>query len=204
MTAGDTRQALLDAAQTLLDQGGQAAVTLREVGRRAGVSHNAPYKHFASKEALLPGVAAHELRRHHAVLVEALEREAAPERALEATLREHTAHAVAHPERFRLIYGRWTTSTEELIDAATASSTLLTETVRAAQASGSLPPGDPERITAMLRAIARGAAELEAAGHLSPDGKGHSDATGLVSALLDLLDPRHSASTSPPPPDIAA
>ncbi len=191
MTARDTRQALLDAAQTLLDQGGQAAVTLREVGRRAGVSHNAPYKHFASKEALLAGVAARELRRHREVLADALEREASPERALEATLREHTAHAVAHPERFRLIYGRWTTSTEELIDAAKASSALLTETVRAAQARGSLPPGDPERITAMLRAIARGAAELEASGHLSPEGKGHSDATGLVSDLLDYLNPRH-------------
>lgn len=190
VTPRDTRQALLDAAQQLLDDGGQTAVTLREVGRRAGVSHNAPYKHFASKEALLAGVAARELRRHHDVLVDALEREASPERALRATLREHTAHAVAHPERFRLIYGRWTTSTEELIDAATASSSLMTQTVRAAQAHGALSPGDPERITALLRATARGAAELEAAGHLAPEGKGRSDAAGLVGDLLAFLDPR--------------
>ena len=45
----------------LLDEGGVDHVTLREVGRRAGVSHNAPYKHFESKEALLAAIAAREL-----------------------------------------------------------------------------------------------------------------------------------------------
>jgi AcrR family transcriptional regulator len=185
-----TRQALLDAAEELLDDGGRAAVTLREVGRRAGVSHNAPYKHFASKEALLSGVAARELNRHHAALLEALDRESAPERALAATLRDQTARAVRYPERFRLIYGRWTTFTDELVDAAAAASALTTETVRAAQARGSLPAGDPERLSALLRATARGAAELESAGQLSPEGKGHSDATGLIDDLLAFLKPR--------------
>jgi AcrR family transcriptional regulator len=185
-----TRQALLDAAEQLLDEGGQAAVTLREVGRRAGVSHNAPYKHFASKEALLSGVAARELRRHHANLRAALDREPSPERALAATLRDQTARAVRYPERFRLIYGRWTTFTDELVDAAAAASALTTETVRATQERGALPAGDPERLSALLRATARGAAELESAGQLSPEGKGRADAAGLVDDLLAFLDPR--------------
>ncbi|WP_291410022.1 TetR/AcrR family transcriptional regulator [Actinophytocola sp.] len=51
-----TRESLVDAATALLDEGGVAAVTLREVGRQVGVSHNAPYKHFASKELLLAAV----------------------------------------------------------------------------------------------------------------------------------------------------
>jgi AcrR family transcriptional regulator len=37
-----TRELLLSAATELLDAGGPEAVTLREVGRRSGVSHNAP------------------------------------------------------------------------------------------------------------------------------------------------------------------
>ncbi len=187
-----TRDALLDAAQELLDQGGQSAVTLREVGRRAGVSHNAPYKHFADKQALLAAVAARELRRDGAALAEALEREPSPERALAEALRGQVRQAVAFPERARLIYGRWTTAnaTEELIDAAHASSELMTETVRTAQQRGTLPEGDPERLAAMLRAASRGAAELESAGHLSPEGKGRSDAAGLIDDLLGYLDPR--------------
>lgn len=187
-----TREALLDAAQELLDQGGQAAVTLREVGRRAGVSHNAPYKHFANKEALLAAVAARELRRYGATLAAAIERAPSPEQALAEALREQVGTAVAFPERARLIYGRWTTATasDELLDAAHAASALTLEAVRAAQERGALPAGDPEQLAAMLRAMSRGAAELEAAGHLSLEGKGRSDAAGLIDSLLRHLDPR--------------
>src|SRR5690348_15474902 len=55
---GDLRQALLDAALELLEKQGPEALVLREVARRAGVSHNAPYRHFASREELLAGLAA--------------------------------------------------------------------------------------------------------------------------------------------------
>ena len=54
---------LVAVAAELLDQGGPAAVTLRDVGRRAEVSRNAPYKHFASKEDLLAAIASRELTR---------------------------------------------------------------------------------------------------------------------------------------------
>lgn len=55
---GDLRRALLDAAEAMLERGGQAALSLREVARAAGVSHNAPYRHFADREALLAALAA--------------------------------------------------------------------------------------------------------------------------------------------------
>lgn len=57
-SAAATRRALLDQAALLLDGGGLDAVTLREVGARAGVSRGAPYRHFADKEGLLTAVAA--------------------------------------------------------------------------------------------------------------------------------------------------
>ena len=57
-SAAATRRALLDSAAELLDGGGPGAVTLREVGARAGVSRGAPYRHFADKESLLTAVAA--------------------------------------------------------------------------------------------------------------------------------------------------
>jgi AcrR family transcriptional regulator len=59
----DTRSLLVAEAAKLLDAGGPAAVTLRDVGKRAGVSHNAPYKHFKSKEDLLAAIASRELDR---------------------------------------------------------------------------------------------------------------------------------------------
>lgn len=57
-SAAATRRALLDQAALLLDAGGLDAVTLREVGARAGVSRGAPYRHFADKDGLLTAVAA--------------------------------------------------------------------------------------------------------------------------------------------------
>ncbi|MFD6161537.1 TetR/AcrR family transcriptional regulator [Nocardia sp. NPDC060256] len=48
---------MLDAAATLLDLGGPEAVTLREVGARAGVTRGAPYRHFADKDTLLTTIA---------------------------------------------------------------------------------------------------------------------------------------------------
>lgn len=56
-SAASTRRALLDAAAELVDLGGPEAVTLREVGARAGVTRGAPYRHFADKESLLSAVA---------------------------------------------------------------------------------------------------------------------------------------------------
>ncbi|MCC4316009.1 TetR/AcrR family transcriptional regulator [Streptomyces malaysiensis] len=55
-SAAVTRRALLDAAAELLDLGGPEAVTLREVGARAGVTRGAPYRHFAGKDSLLTAV----------------------------------------------------------------------------------------------------------------------------------------------------
>jgi AcrR family transcriptional regulator len=56
MTAS-TAERLVAAAADLLDTGGESAVTLRAVGAAIGVSHNAPYKHFASRDDLLAAVA---------------------------------------------------------------------------------------------------------------------------------------------------
>ena len=54
---GDLRQALLDAAVTALDEVGADRLSLREVARRAGVSHAAPAHHFTDKAGLLTAIA---------------------------------------------------------------------------------------------------------------------------------------------------
>ncbi|MBX3193576.1 MAG: TetR/AcrR family transcriptional regulator [Schumannella sp.] len=53
---GDLRQALLDAGIAMAREGGPDAVVLREATRRAGVSPNAAYRHFADREALVAAV----------------------------------------------------------------------------------------------------------------------------------------------------
>jgi AcrR family transcriptional regulator len=54
---GNLREVLLQSAIRLIAEVGPTAFTLREVARQAGVSHNAPYRHFQDKDALLAAVA---------------------------------------------------------------------------------------------------------------------------------------------------
>jgi AcrR family transcriptional regulator len=55
---GDLRRALLDTALDAVAEHGPAAVSLRDVARRAGVSHAAPTHHFRDKTGLLTALAA--------------------------------------------------------------------------------------------------------------------------------------------------
>ncbi|WP_342242187.1 TetR/AcrR family transcriptional regulator [Inquilinus sp. OTU3971] len=55
---GDLRRALVAAARALLEESGPEALSLRDVARRVGVSHSAPYRHFPTRQALLAAVAA--------------------------------------------------------------------------------------------------------------------------------------------------
>ncbi len=55
---GDLRRALIAAAVEMVEQVGPEAFTLREVARRIGVSHAAPYRHFKTRHEVLVAVAA--------------------------------------------------------------------------------------------------------------------------------------------------
>ena len=63
---GDLKRVVIETAQAMLREDKGWQFTLREVARRAGVSHAAPYKHFPDKSALLAELAMlgfHQLRR---------------------------------------------------------------------------------------------------------------------------------------------
>src|SRR5246127_4688838 len=55
---GDLPRAVVAAALEILSETQSHEFSLRELARRAGVSHNAPYKHFADKRELLAAVSA--------------------------------------------------------------------------------------------------------------------------------------------------
>ena len=177
-----TRERLIDAAALLLDQGGPAAVTLRDVGRMAGLSRGAPYRHFADKDALLAAIAARELASQGTNLDLA---GSTPD--VRILMQGYVRWAQRYPERFRLTFGRWERDDAELRDAAGGARTALVRAVATAQARGELPKADPERLSSLLLALAHGAADLALAGHLSANGKGNADAEDLVADLFTYL-----------------
>lgn len=180
-----TREQLISAAAELVDTGGPAAVTLRGVAARVGVSHNAPYKHFADKEELLAAVASRELRRpaEAASPGDATD----PASQLRVRAKAYIRWARRYPERFKLVFGTWRAAYAELGEAADASRQALISLMTAAQAQGMAPPGDPERLTALMLALAHGGADLALGGYLARDGKGAADPEDLIDDLFDLM-----------------
>jgi AcrR family transcriptional regulator len=54
---GDLRNALIATGVEMLTEGGTASLSLRKLAKRVGVSHNAPYQHFADKNTLIAAIA---------------------------------------------------------------------------------------------------------------------------------------------------
>ena len=53
---GDLKNALIEAGADILSKDGVSALSLRKVAQKAGVSHAAPYAHFADKQALIAAI----------------------------------------------------------------------------------------------------------------------------------------------------
>jgi AcrR family transcriptional regulator len=192
LVVDSTRNRLVSAATELLDAGGPAAVTLREVGRRAGVSHNAPYKHFSDKEELLAAIAARELARQR----HGRQHDQAPIDRLRTMMHAYVRWAIRYPMRFKLTFGTWSTNSDELATAANDARSALVTTVEAAQRANELPDGDPERVAALILAVTHGAVDLALSGHLARRGKGHADPSDLLDDLLDHL--KHAGPANEP------
>jgi len=92
---GDLRAALLAAAGKLIEKEGLAGLSVRDAARRAGVSHNAPYRHFPDRDALLAALVEEGFGQLEKALAGRSGRELG-----EAYVR----FALAHPQRFRLMF----------------------------------------------------------------------------------------------------
>jgi len=103
-TAAATRKSLLEAAGALLDAGGPEAVTLREVGARAGVSRSAPYRHFTDKEALLTVLATNAVSGLGDTLEELANSDEPPDRTLRAALLSLVSIGRTRPHLYRLMF----------------------------------------------------------------------------------------------------
>lgn len=104
---GDLREALLAVAVELIGERGPDGFTLREAARQLGVSHSAPYRHFADKDALLIAVAEagfEELYRAGRAAIDAAGE--VPRERLRAYGRAYLEFAAAHPSQYRVMFGR--------------------------------------------------------------------------------------------------
>ena len=104
---GGLRRALIDVALELVEVSGTRGLSWREIARRADVSHNAPYRHFANKEELLAAVAEQGFRSLTERMTAEMAR--APDdvaRRLEAMAIAYVEFAAENSAHFRVMFGR--------------------------------------------------------------------------------------------------
>ncbi len=107
----DLRSSLLEHGIALAREGGPAAVSLRDVQRRAGVSNSAAYRHYADRQALLAAIAAYALtemaERMQAAIARVRRRGSPQEAALarfRATGASYLQFALTEPGLFRTAF----------------------------------------------------------------------------------------------------
>src|SRR5690349_19656259 len=102
---GDLRRVIVKAALEILRETQSLDFSARELARRAGVSHNAPYKHFADKRELLAAVSAAGFE----LLTKRMTRDIAgvsdAREQFFALLRAYIDHGVENPALYRLMFG---------------------------------------------------------------------------------------------------
>jgi AcrR family transcriptional regulator len=180
-SAAATRRALLDDAAKLLDSGGPAAVTLREVGARAGVSRGAPYRHFADKESLLTAVAAEAWERlgdrMHALRTDS---RLSPVDKLRAALIVVISLSRERPYLYQLMFSAPAGDPTAVVRAAQRMCDEFLTIVAAV-----VDEQNAQRYAAILLTAAHGAAGLQMSGLLTTD-KWHTSAEELIDTVVAM------------------
>jgi AcrR family transcriptional regulator len=167
------KQSLLDAAVGLIAEVGPRAFTLREVARRAGVSHNAPYRHFRDKDDLLAAVAAEGFDRLTETMQKAMAKGRRAAQRLNLAGRGYVQFALQSPQHLLVMFEGpqpREPRPEHAASARRAFQTLL-DAIAAAQAEGALPKGDPQRFAVVAWSGVHGLAKLAIGRQLPFDAK---------------------------------
>lgn len=183
---GDLREALLAAAERVLERDGLERFTLRACAREAGVSHAAPAHHFGDLAGLTAALATGAFQRLSAFMDRyALEAAPEPRAMLPAMGVAYVDFALRHPGLYRLMFriDALAATDPALRLAADACHGRLEQAVAAVLAVDGRTPVQAEidEIAALAWSVVHGFASLALEGHFAGDGPARpAGGTGLL------------------------
>jgi AcrR family transcriptional regulator len=99
----DLREACIAEAVNIIETKGIENLSFREVARRLGVSHQAPYKHFQSRDHILAEIVQRTFQ-DFAQYLDERPRTGDPERDLESLGRSYLQYALKNPFQYKLMF----------------------------------------------------------------------------------------------------
>jgi AcrR family transcriptional regulator len=187
---GNLPSALLDAVREAVADRGISGVTLRDVARRAGVSHSAPTHHFGSKAGLLTAFAIEGYR----LLAESVIAEVTaagtedPGAELAAVGRGYVRFALSHRAEFEVMFrlDALDPASPQFVLASEAAYRLLTATIERCRTAGRLGGRSTELVAVSAWSLVHGLAALWLSGRLS-ERITEQDPDRLAAAVCDLF-----------------
>ena len=186
---GDLKNSLVQAGIGLLEEEGIEALSLRKVAARAGVSHAAPYRHFADREALLAAIAKEGFWKLMKLSLSRAGQKSGVAR-LKSLSESYIKFAIEHPGFIRVMFGselRDKSKYEGLAEADYASFKLMLDVIKAGQEIGTFRKHrHPEAQAFTIWSFLHGLSSLLIENQLDHI-KGRGTGLGLARAQLDIL-----------------
>ena len=169
---GDLRRVLLEAAAAVIEAEGLEALSLRAISSRAGVSHAAPYRHFADKEALVGALAEAGFDELREGVARAAARGADPGECLVEGAVAYVEFAARRPGRYEVMFRSPRTGAAAAVAASDLALRGLASLIEAAQAAGRLPSSNTDDMARAAWSLVHGLAELARTDRLALQGNG--------------------------------
>ena len=181
---GDLKNALIQAGIKILSTEGLAALSLRKVAQRAGVSHAAPYAHFADKQAMVAAISTAGYRQLYDRLESAVMKyQDDPLRQLVEAAWAYLQFAIREPAHFKLTLSGVVEKEQDypaFVEMTGKAFRLLVQLTESCQQAGILRPGPPEQAAISVWSLVHGFASLVLEGQISPS-------LGEVVTLREML-----------------